>query len=230
MIFLWIISKALNTVIMINIGCDEKHSFYSEERGENQIQSLISPYFFVEPEGLLQRMMCTSIGGEKNPFYFTVVIQLSSTFFLLTACFKAMFPNVRLFSLPGYRVRNWKTIPFCETLKCWCLMTPNSICGGSRVLFWPGLHSPRGRGEFLSVYQQASGLHRTQGWAPTTKGNKPGFEANKQQILWGEWDSTFYHTNCSPSRPIPLLGEGHIHTEHSHLHVGLTLFIRSHGT
>lgn len=111
-------------------------------------------FFFVESEGLLQRMMHTSIGGEKNPFYFSVIIQLSSIFSLLTGCFKAMLPNIRLFSSPGSRVRNWKTVPFYERLKCWCLMTPNSICGDpflrQDAFLRPSLHSPTGRGVFGS--------------------------------------------------------------------------------
>lgn len=73
-------------------------------------------------------------------------------------------------------------------------------------------HSPRQWDEFLGVQQQAYGLHMTEWWTRTTKGNKPGFDADEQQILWGGWDSAFYHANSSPSHPIPLLGEGRSHS------------------
>lgn len=150
MIFLWKLNNALNMVIIITVGCEEKHSFCSAERGRNQILSLICPSFFCWTWRIFAKNDVHIHRREKNPFYFSMIVQLSSTLFLITACSKAMLPNVRLFSWPEYRVRNWKTILFCERLKCWCLMTPRSICGCGRVLR-PGLHPLRVRGEILGV-------------------------------------------------------------------------------
>lgn len=109
MIFLWKINNALNMVIIITTDCEEKDSFWNEGRAGNPILPLIWTSFFVEPEGFLCRMMLTSTRRKKKktkPLYFSVMVQLSSTFFLITACFKAVSTSVRLLSWPGYRVRN----------------------------------------------------------------------------------------------------------------------------
>lgn len=107
MFFLWKINNALNMVIIITVDCEEKSSFWNEEQ-EIQLCHWYEHHFLLNPKDFCAKWCSHPQEGKKkkNPLYFSVMVWLSSIFFLITACFKAVSKSVRLLSWAEYRVRN----------------------------------------------------------------------------------------------------------------------------